>query len=78
MAEKRVTLDTLAEGQVATIKKIGGEGAVRRRLMDMGLTQGEKIEMVRTSPLGDPVEYKIRGYFLSLRKSEGKTIEVEL
>lgn len=78
MTEKTITLDNLSEGQIATITKIGGEGSVRRRLMDMGLTRGEKIEMVRPSPLGDPIEYKVRGYLLSLRKSEGRTIEVEL
>ena len=72
------TLDQLAKGQVAKVKKVLGNGALRRRLMDMGFTEGEQIEMVRTSPFGDPVEYKIRGYALTLRKSEGQSIEIEL
>ncbi|PID86032.1 MAG: ferrous iron transport protein A [Chloroflexi bacterium] len=72
------TLDKLTPGQSATIKKVGGKGAVRRRLMDMGVTSGTKIAMVKTSPLGDPVEYKMRGYSLSLRKSEAEMIKVAL
>lgn len=72
------TLDKLTPGQSATIKKVGGEGAVRRRLMDMGVTSGTEIAMVKASPLGDPVEYKMRGYSLSLRKSEAEMIEVTL
>ncbi len=72
------TLDQLTPGQTAVIKKVGGEGPVRRRIMDMGVTSGAGIEMVKISPLGDPIEYKIRGYSLSLRKSEAKMIEVEV
>ena len=78
MAENITTLDQLTPGQLATIKKVGGEGAVRRRLMDMGLTNGAGIEVIKRSPLGDPIEYKVRGYHLSLRKSEAQTIEVEV
>lgn len=72
------TLDQLMAGQVATVKKVGGEGPVRRRMMDMGVTNRVQIEMVKASPLGDPIEYKVRGYLLSLRKSEASMIEVEL
>jgi ferrous iron transport protein A len=72
------TLDKLVPGESGRIVKLGGKGAVRRRLLDMGLTSGAQIDMVKTSPLGDPVEYRLRGYHLSLRKSEAKTIEVEL
>jgi ferrous iron transport protein A len=72
------TLDQLSPGQSAVVKKVGGEGAVRRRLLDMGLTNNTLIEMVKTSPLGDPIEYKVRGYSLSLRQSEAHMIEVEL
>lgn len=72
------TLDQLSPGQSAVVKKVGGDGALRRRLLDMGLTNNTEIEMVRTSPLGDPIEYKVRGYSLSLRKSEAQTVEVEL
>lgn len=73
-----MTLDQLESGQPATIRKIGGEGALRRRLMDMGLVKGSKIEMVKAAPLGDPIDYLVRGYHLSLRKSEAQLVEIEL
>jgi ferrous iron transport protein A len=60
------------------VTKIGGKGAIRRRLMDMGVTRGVEIKTVKVSPLGDPVEYRLRGYSLSLRKSEAEMIEVSL
>jgi ferrous iron transport protein A len=72
------TLDQLSEGESGIIRKVGGKGALRRRLMDMGLTSGVPVKMIKTSPLGDPVEYKVRGYHLSLRKSEAVSIEVEI
>jgi len=72
------TLDKLVPGESGRITKVSGRGAIRRRLLDMGLTTGAVIDMVKLSPLGDPVEYRLRGYHLSLRKSEAKTIEVEL
>lgn len=71
------TLDQLATGHRAVITRINGQGALRRRIMDMGVTPGAEIEMVKTSPLGDPVEYLVRGYHLSLRRSEAQMIEVE-
>jgi ferrous iron transport protein A len=73
-----ITLDQLARGQKATVKKVGGKGSIRRRLLDMGVTNGVAVEMVKASPLGDPIEYKLRGYHLSLRTSEARLIEVEL
>jgi ferrous iron transport protein A len=75
---QRTTLDQLIPGQVATVKKVGGDGPIRRRILDMGVTNGTGIEMVKSSPLGDPVEYKVRGYRLSLRKAEARVIEVEI
>lgn len=72
------TLDKMAPGESGRVVRIHGRGPVRRRLVDMGLTHGAVIDMVKTSPLGDPVEYRLRGYHLSLRKSEARTIEVEL
>jgi ferrous iron transport protein A len=72
------TLDQLAAGQTAMVRKVSGKGAVRRRLLDMGLTRSAEIEMIKTAPLGDPIEYRVRGYNLSLRKSEARMIEVEL
>jgi Fe2+ transport system protein FeoA len=70
------TLDQLTPGQSAKIKKIMGKGAIRRRLLDMGLTNGTDITVIKTSPLGDPVEYLVRGYHLSLRKAEAEMIVV--
>lgn len=76
--ELAMTLDQLENGQPATVRKIAGQGAVRRRLMDMGLVKGVSIEMVKAAPMGDPVEYLVRGYHLSLRKSEAELVEIEL
>lgn len=73
-----MTLDQLRTGQTATIRRVAGTGAVRRRLMDMGLVKGIGIEMVKAAPMGDPVEYLVRGYHLSLRKSEAVMVEIEL
>jgi DtxR family Mn-dependent transcriptional regulator len=78
MTKELLTLDQLSEGQTVKVKKVNGEGAIRQRLMDMGLTRGTEITMVKTSPLGDPVEYTVRGYNLSLRKAEAKMIEVAI
>lgn len=76
--EATMTLDQLENGQPATVRKIAGQGAVRRRLMDMGLVKGVSIEMVKAAPMGDPVEYLVRGYHLSLRKSEAELVEIDL
>lgn len=78
MTDTLTTLDQLSAGQTARVKKIGGDRPIRRRLMDMGITNGVEIAMVKASPLGDPVEYLVRGYHLSLRKSEAQLIEVQL
>jgi Fe2+ transport system protein FeoA len=72
-----MTLDQLKPGQTAVVKTIGGEGPLRRRILAMGLTTGATIEMVKASPLGDPLEYKVRNYHISLRRSEAQLIEVE-
>ena len=71
------TLNQLEPGERATIIKVGGEGSVRRRILDMGVVSGADIEVVRVAPLGDPVEFRIKGYNLSLRKSEAQNIQVE-
>jgi len=71
------TLAELEPGQRAVIKRIGGSGAIRRRLMDMGLVGGVVIETLKTAPLGDPMEYKLRGYHLSLRKTEAQLVGIE-
>ncbi len=73
-----MTLSQLETGQSATVRKISGKGALRRRLMDMGLIRGVSIERLKAAPMGDPVEYLVRGYHLSLRKAEAELVEVEL
>ena len=72
------TLNQLEPGERATIVKAGGETAVRRRILDMGVVKGAEIEAVRVAPLGDPIEFLIKGYNLSLRKSEAQQIQVEV
>ena len=64
-------------GATATVKKIHGEGAVKRRIMDMGITRGVEIYVRTVAPLGDPVEVTVRGYELSIRKNDAEMIEIE-
>ena len=64
-------------GSEAIVKKIHGEGAVRRRIMDMGITKGAEVFVRKVAPLGDPIEVRVRGYELSLRKADAENIEVE-
>jgi len=71
------TLREIKVGQAATVVKIHGEGAVRRRIMDMGITRGVEIRIRKVAPLGDPLEVTVRGYELSLRKADAAMIEVE-
>lgn len=71
------TLKEVKIGQTVKIVKIHGEGAVRRRIMDMGLTKGTDIFVRKAAPLGDPIEIMVRGYELSLRKADAQMIEVE-
>ncbi|ATW26427.1 FeoA family protein [Candidatus Formimonas warabiya] len=74
---KRRTLKDLAPGQRAKIVKINGSGAIRRRLVEMGVTPGSEVEMERYAPLGDPVEIKLKGTHLSLRKSEAEIVDID-
>ena len=71
------TLKNVAVGQTVTVKKLTGEGPVKRRIMDMGITKGVEIYVRKVAPLGDPVEVTVRGYELSLRKAYAEMIEVE-
>lgn len=71
-------LSELCPGMHGRIAFVSGKGAIRKRLMDMGFTSDAHFEIVRVAPLGDPIEIKIRGYYLSLRKSEADSIEVEV
>lgn len=70
-------LDKLKIGQPAVIVRIDGEGALRRRLLDMGLTPGVRVVIRKTAPLGDPIEISLRGYELTLRLEEAGKIEIE-
>lgn len=71
------TLKDIACGQTAKVRKLSGEGAVKRRIMDMGITKGVDVFVRKVAPLGDPVEVTVRGYELSLRKADAEMIEVE-
>lgn len=71
------TLKQVKTGDTVTVVKLHGEGAVKRRIMDMGITKGVTIEIRKVAPLGDPIEVNVRGYELSLRKSDAEMIEVE-
>lgn len=71
------TLKESQVGETVRVVKLHGEGAVRRRIMDMGLTKGVKVQIRKVAPLGDPVEVTVRGYELSLRKADAAMIEVE-
>ena len=71
------TLKDAKIGQTVRVKKLTGEGAVKRRIMDMGITKGVEVYIRKVAPLGDPVEVTVRGYDLSLRKADAELIEVE-
>lgn len=71
-----MTLDQLHVGQSGTIKIVGGEGELRRRFLDMGLTPGTKVLVRKVAPLGDPIEIHLRGYELTLRKEDALRIEL--
>ncbi len=71
------TLRDAAIGQTVTVKKLHGEGAVKRRIMDMGLTKGIPVYVRKVAPLGDPIEVTVRNYELSIRKADAEMVEVE-
>ena len=71
------TLKDIRIGEAVTVVKLHGEGAVRRRIMDMGITKNVEIFVRKVAPLGDPIEINVRGYELSLRKSDAEMIEVQ-
>lgn len=72
------TLDQLQKGETGLIKKVEGEGKIRRRLFDMGVTPGAIVSLRKKAPLGDPIEVTIRGYELSLRKAEAILVTIEV
>lgn len=70
------TLKDVKIGSTVTVKKLYGEGAIRRRIMDMGLTKGTAVTVKKVAPLGDPMEVTVRGYELTLRKADAEMVEV--
>ena len=71
------TLRDVSVGDTVKVVKLHGEGAVKRRIMDMGITRGVEVYVRKLAPLGDPVEVNVRGYELSIRKADAEMIEVE-
>jgi len=71
------TLRDVKVGENATVVKLHGEGAIKRRIMDMGITKGVEVHVRKVAPLGDPMELNVRGYELSLRKVDAEMIEVQ-
>ncbi|MGN1194364.1 MAG: ferrous iron transport protein A [Acutalibacteraceae bacterium] len=71
------TLRQVNVGETVKVVKLHGEGAVKRRIMDMGLTKGVEVHIRKVAPLGDPIEVTVRGYELSIRKADAQMIEVE-
>ena len=72
------TLDMFEIGDVGTVKRVAGEGNIKRRLFDMGITPGAEVLMRKRAPLGDPIEITIRGYELTLRKTEAACVTMEV
>ena len=72
-----MTLREVKIGKTVKVKKLNGEGAVKRRIMDMGITKNTEVYVRKVAPLGDPIEVTVRGYELSLRKADAQMIEVE-
>lgn len=72
------TLDTFVIGESGVVKTVGGEGKIKRRLFDMGITPGAEVYMRKKAPLGDPIEITVRGYELTLRKTEAVCVKAEV
>lgn len=75
---QQINLSDLKPGQKATITSVTGKGAARRRMIDMGMTKGSQVEVIRKAPMGDPIDFRVKGYHLSLRKAEAERILVEV
>lgn len=74
----QIPLHELKRGQRGVVVRVGGKGPAKRRMMDMGMAPGSEVKVVRVAPLGDPIEFTVKGYSLSLRKSEASKIQVEI
>ena len=75
--EERMTLKEVNVGRTVNVLKILGEGPIKRRIMDMGITKGAEVTVRKVAPLGDPIELTVRGYELSIRKEDAQMIEVK-
>jgi ferrous iron transport protein A len=76
-AAATVGLDELPPGARGTVRSVGGPAGLRQRLLEMGLTEGTSVEVIRRAPLGDPLEIRVRGYFLSIRRHDAHDVQVE-
>lgn len=74
----KISLNKLTPGEIGTIDMISGDKKLRKRIMDLGMVKGTEIEVVRRAPLGDPIEFLLRGYNLALRKNEAENVFVEV
>ena len=72
-----MTLKEVSIGQTVTVKKLSGQGATKRRIMDMGITKGSELYIRKVAPLGDPVEITVRGYELTVRKDDAQCVQVK-
>ena len=70
------TFRDMSVGDIAVVTNVSGSGQLRKRMLDLGLTRGAKVELIRIAPLGDPIEIQLRGYRLTLRKSEAAIVEI--
>jgi ferrous iron transport protein A len=80
LTQRRITMKTLKDlkvGESAKVVRLHGQGAVRRRIMDMGITRGTVVKVRKVAPLGDPFELTVRGYELSIRKADAQMVEIE-
>lgn len=77
MATTATRLDKLSTGEVAVIRRVGCERSVARRLMEMGLLPGTRVEVTRVAPMGDPLQLRVRDYALSIRRAEAASVEIE-
>ncbi len=75
-ADKKMTLANLHIGSAARVTKINGNGAITRRLMEMGVVPGVAVKVIKSAPFGDPIQISVRGYNLAMRKAEAETIEI--
>ena len=72
------SLDVVAPGKTCVVQSVQGEGAVRTRMIEMGLIKGTQVKVIRVAPLGDPIEFEVKGYNLSLRKKEARMVDVKV